>query len=178
MTAPGARLLAARLARPLLDPGAIDVRLDAVAWFCERRPQRQKLREALKGLGDMARALSRLALGRGGPRDLGCLRDGLTIGEAVTGLFAATRDPLVQPPLEVTSALAALTPALHPDLAQFRALLADGLGDDLPTLARDGGFVREGARPELDQARALRDDQPPRYPAAGSPPKPAKAALR
>src|ERR1700754_738036 len=62
VTAPGARLLAARLARPLLDPDALDARLDAVAWFCEHRVQRQKLREALKGLGDMARALSRLAL--------------------------------------------------------------------------------------------------------------------
>jgi len=158
VTAPGARLLAARLARPLLDPAAIDARLDAVAWFCEHRAQRQKLREALKGLGDMARALSRLALGRGGPRDLGCVRDGLAIGEAVAGLFAATKDPLVQPPAEVAEALGALTPALRPDLAQFRALLAEGLGDDLPALARDGGFVREGVRPELDQARGLRDD--------------------
>ena len=77
VTSPGARLLAARLARPLLDPVAIDARLDAVGWFCERRPQRQQLREALRGLGDMARALGRLALGRGGPRDLGLLRDGL-----------------------------------------------------------------------------------------------------
>jgi DNA mismatch repair protein MutS len=158
VTAPGARLLAARLARPLLDPAAIDARLDAVAWFCEHRPQRQKLREALKGLGDMARALSRLALGRGGPRDLGCLRDGLAVGEAVAKLFVSTRDPLVELPAEIAQALAALNPALHPDLAQFRALLDEGLGSDLPSLARDGGFVREGVRPELDQARALRDD--------------------
>jgi DNA mismatch repair protein MutS len=158
VTAPGARLLAARLARPLLDPAAIDTRLDAVAWFCEHRPQRQKLREALKGLGDMARALSRLALGRGGPRDLGCLRDGLATGEAATGLFAAAKDPLVELPAEIAEALRALNPALHPDLAQFRALLTEGLGDDLPALARDGGFVGEGVRPELDQARALRDD--------------------
>jgi DNA mismatch repair protein MutS len=158
VTAPGARLLAARLARPLLDPAAIDARLDAVAWFCERRPQRQKLREALKGLGDMARALSRLALGRGGPRDLGCLRDGLAIGEAVVALFAATPDPLASPPAEVTGALAALDPSRHADLARFRALLEEGLGPDLPSLARDGGFVGEGVRPELDQARALRDD--------------------
>ena len=158
VTAPGARLLAARLARPLLDPTAIDDRLDAVAWFCEQRPQRQKLREALKGLGDMARALSRLALGRGGPRDLGALRDGLAIGEQVCGLFAATRDPLRQPPAEVISALQALNPSLDPDLARFRALLTDGLGSDLPSLARDGGFVAANIRPELDQARALRDD--------------------
>ncbi|MBS0361831.1 MAG: DNA mismatch repair protein MutS [Proteobacteria bacterium] len=157
VTAPGARLLASRLARPLLDPAAIDARLDAVAWFCGHRPQRQKLREALKGLGDMARALSRLALGRGGPRDLGCLRDGLATGEAVAGLFAAP-DPLVNLPAEIAEAVRALTPGLHPDLAQFRALLGEGLGDDLPNLARDGGFVATGVRPELDQARALRDD--------------------
>ncbi|MFL5298185.1 MAG: DNA mismatch repair protein MutS [Phenylobacterium sp.] len=158
VTAPGARLLAARLARPLLDPAAIDARLDAVAWFCEHRAQRRRLRDELKGLGDMARALGRLALGRGGPRDLGALRDGLAIGEAVTARFAALRDPLVQPPEEVAAALRALTPALHADLAQFRVLLAEGLGPDLPALARDGGFVASGVRPELDQARALRDD--------------------
>ena len=158
VTAPGARLLAARLARPLLDPAAIDIRLDAVAWFRDHRPQRERLREALKGLGDMARALSRLALGRGGPRDLGCLRDGLAIGEAVTGLFVSARDPLVELPAEVALALEALTPAGRPDLARFRALLVEGLGLDLPVQARDGGFVGEGVRPELDQARALRDD--------------------
>jgi DNA mismatch repair protein MutS len=158
VTAPGARLLAARLARPLLDPAAIDARLDAVAWFCEHRSQRQRLREQLKGLGDMARALSRLALGRGGPRDLGCLRDGLGMAEAVLALFAQTRDPLVNPPAEIATALAALNPDLHADLLSFRDLLSTGLGAELPALTRDGGYVADGVRPELDQARALRDD--------------------
>jgi DNA mismatch repair protein MutS len=106
----------------------------------------------------MARALSRLALGRGGPRDLGCLRDGLTTGEAVVALFASTQDPLVAPPAEIAQALAALNPDLHADLLSFRDLLTAGLGADLPALARDGGFVGEGVRPELDQGRALRDD--------------------
>jgi len=158
VTAPGARLLAARLARPLLDPAAIDARLDAVAWFCEHRPLRQRVRDALRGVGDMARALSRLALGRGGPRDLACLRDGLAGGETIAGLFAAAPDPLVAPPDEIAGALAALNPADEPDLAAVRRLLDEGLGSDLPALARDGGFVAAGVRPELDQARALRDD--------------------
>ncbi|HEY8573476.1 DNA mismatch repair protein MutS [Phenylobacterium sp.] len=158
VTAPGARLLAARLARPLLDPAAIDARLDAVAWFCEQRGQRQRLREQLKGLGDMARALSRLALGRGGPRDLGTLRDGLAAAEAIVALFADTRPPLVNPPTEIAQALAALNPDLHAELLAFRDLLTAGLGSDLPALARDGGYVAAGVRPELDQARALRDD--------------------
>lgn len=158
VSAPGARLLAARLARPLLDPAAIEARLDAVDWLLERRPLRQDLREALKGLGDMARALSRLALGRGGPRDLGCLRDGLAAGHAIAARVARQPEPLDPPPAEIAEALAALDPAGAPDLEAFRALLAEGLGEDLPALARDGGFVAAGVRPELDQARALRDD--------------------
>ena len=158
VTAAGARLLAARLARPLLDPAAIGARLDAVAWLCEHRPLRQRLRERLKGLGDMARALSRLALGRGGPRDLGCLRDGLTAGTAVAALFSAEPDALNPLPAELAGALLALDPARAPDLAQLQALLDAGLGAELPTLARDGGFVADGVRPELDQARTLRDD--------------------
>src|ERR1700742_4417265 len=80
ITSAGARLLAARLARPLLDPAAIEARLDAVQWFLDRRPLREDLRRRLKGCGDPARALSRLALGRGGPRDLGCLSTTLRIG--------------------------------------------------------------------------------------------------
>ena len=159
ITAPGARLLAARLARPLLDPAAIEARLDAVGWFCERRPQRQKLRESLRGLGDMARALSRLALGRGGPRDLGCLRDGLSVGEAIAGQFAAAPAPLDAPiPPELVRAVDALDASRHAALSEFRRMLADGLGTELPALARDGGFVAPGVRAELDQARALRDD--------------------
>jgi DNA mismatch repair protein MutS len=158
VTAPGARLLAARLARPLLDPAAIDRRLDAVEWLCERRTLRRDLREALRGVGDMARALSRLALGRGGPRDLACLRDGLAAGEAAAGLFAAAAEPLVFPPAEIAEAVAALTPAADAEIAAFRRLLDEGLGSDLPAQARDGGFVAAGVRPELDQARALRDD--------------------
>ena len=158
ITAPGARLLSARLARPLLDPAAIDARLDAVEWFCERRPLRQKLRETLRGMGDMARALSRLALGRGGPRDLGCLRDGLAGGETLSQLFShpAPLDP--PPPGEIAGALAGLHPLGDPNLTEFRRMLAEGLGQDLPAQARDGGYVAAGVRVELDQARALRDD--------------------
>jgi DNA mismatch repair protein MutS len=158
VTAPGARLLAARLARPLLDPAAIEARLDAVGWFVEHRAQRQRLRELLRAMGDMARSLSRLALGRGGPRDLAALRDGLSTAEQLTALFASMKDPLVGEPAEIVAALQALDPARHPDLTAFRDLLKQGLGADLPALARDGGFVAEGVRPELDQARALRDD--------------------
>jgi DNA mismatch repair protein MutS len=159
VTAPGARMLAARLARPLLDPVAIDARLDAVGWFVEHRAPRQKLRETLRGLGDMARALSRLALGRGGPRDMGCLRDGLAAGETIRELFSGSPAPLEPPPpSELCDAVDALDLGKHEGLDEFRRMLVAGLGTELPALARDGGFVAPGVRAELDQARALRDD--------------------
>ncbi|HEY2707751.1 MAG TPA: DNA mismatch repair protein MutS [Caulobacteraceae bacterium] len=156
VTAPGARLLAARLARPLMSHEAIDRRLDAIEWFLGRRALRQKLRGQLKGAGDMARALSRLALGRGGPRDLAVLRDGLAIGEAVAALLAEAHDPLSPTPAELGDAGAALTPA--PELAAFGATLQSGLDPELPLMARDGGFVAPGVRPELDEARSLQGD--------------------
>jgi DNA mismatch repair protein MutS len=156
VTAPGARLLAARLARPLMSPEAIDARLDAIDWLLGRRALRQKLRASLKGAGDMARALSRLALGRGGPRDLAAVRDGLAIGEALAQLIAEAREPLSPPAEEIEAAALALVPA--PELAAFAAALGAGLAADLPLLARDGGFVGAGVRPELDEARGLQGD--------------------
>jgi DNA mismatch repair protein MutS len=156
ITPAGARRLADRLARPLLDPKRIDARLDAVQFFAERSRLRAEARAALKSAGDMARSLSRLALGRGGPRDLGALRAGLGAGEALCALFAQQHDPLTAAPAEVEEALAALTP--DPDLADFLQTLRTGLGLELPLSARDGGFIAVGLRPELDQTKALRDD--------------------
>ena len=157
VTPGGARMLADRLGRPLLDPERIGARLDAVAFFLERRALRQSTREALREAGDMARALSRLALGRGGPRDLGLLRGGLFAGAALADLFAREPEPFGVA-AEVARALAALTLADKPQLSAFHESLTAGLGADLPANARDGGFIRPGHRPELDQARQLRDD--------------------
>ena len=158
VTPGGARLLAARLSRPLLDPERIGARLDAVQWLLERRGPREDARRALKGSPDMARALSRLALGRGGPRDLGALKDGLTTGFGVSRLLLSRPDPLDGPPEEIAGALARLDPELQSALHGFCGMLERGLSDELPSQVRDGGFVAPGVRPELDQARALRDD--------------------
>ncbi|MDQ0466995.1 DNA mismatch repair protein MutS [Caulobacter ginsengisoli] len=158
VTGAGSRLLAARLGRPLLDPAAIEARLDAVQWFVERRRLRETLREALKGAGDMARALSRLALGRGGPRDLGTLVQGLKSGEAIAALAAGENRPLAETPAEIEAALTAADPSQSGALSELLALLDTGLGPDLPAQARDGGFVAPGVRAPLDEARALRDD--------------------
>jgi DNA mismatch repair protein MutS len=158
VTAAGARLLAARLARPLLAPQAIEARLDSIAWLLERNDRRRALRETLRSAGDMARALSRLDLGRGGPRDLGCLRDSLAAGGDLARVLTADDDPLQPRPDEISLILSNLDPNRNGRLAAFRTTLDEGLGGDLPAQARDGGFVGGGVSRDLDEARALRDD--------------------
>jgi DNA mismatch repair protein MutS len=147
-TGAGARLLAGRLAAPLTDPAAIRERHASVGRFVEAAPVRQQLREALAGLPDVERALSRLSLGRGGPRDLAAIRDGL---EGALAIAALLGDDLPEELAARQVALAALPVDL---LAKLSHLLAD----NVPLLRRDGGFVREGALPALDEARTLRED--------------------
>ena len=156
VTSGGARALAERIARPLRDPAAINAALDGVEWLLERRDLRRDLRDGLRASADVARAVSRLALGRGGPRDLAAIRSGLAIAEAIAAQFPLARDPLTGPPARLVACLDRLT--LSPDLARLMLDLAEGLVEEPPHLARDGGFVRPGHRPELDAARTLRDD--------------------
>ena len=156
VTSGGARALAERIARPLCDPAAINHGLDAVEWLLARRDLRRDLRDGLGASSDVARAVSRLVLGRGGPRDLAAIRTGLSIAEGIAGLFPPAREPLSGPPARLVACLDRL--ALSPDLGRLLADLAQGLVAEPPHLARDGGFVAPGYRPELEEARRLRDD--------------------
>jgi DNA mismatch repair protein MutS len=150
VTPAGSRALAQRLAAPLTDPEAIARRLDAVAALVDDAAVRAELRQRLKSAPDLARALSRLVIGRGGPRDLAAIRDGIlaasAIAERLAALAAASRD--------VQRALKALS---RPDAA-LAAELARSLADELPAFRRDGGFIRAGCEQALDDAHALRDE--------------------
>ena len=150
VTAAGGRLIAQRLAAPLTDVPAVMRRQEAVALFVERAPLRMSLRQNLRGAPDMSRALSRLAMQRGGPRDLACLRDALAAARE-TRLILAGVDSL---PEELAKALAALQ--LLPENLENR--LGTGLSEELPLNKRDGGFVRAGFEPALDETRRLRDE--------------------
>jgi len=149
-TAAGHRLLAQRLAAPLTDPAAINDRLDAVAALVVDAGLRADARARLAAVPDIARALARLVLGRGGPRDLAAVRDGLTAARALAQRLAEPASA----PVEIAAAIADLQ---RPDAALTRELAA-ALADELPAFRRDGGFVRTGYDRDLDEARALRDE--------------------
>lgn len=160
VTSGGARALSERIARPLTDPAAINRGLDGVEWMLARRDLRRDLRDHLRASSDVARAVSRLALGRGGPRDLAAIRSGLITAQSISGLFAGQGagmgDPLDGPPARIADALARLTPPT--EVQHLLESLIEGLVQEPPHLARDGGFVAANHRPELDETRALRDD--------------------
>ena len=150
VTAAGSRLLAQRLAAPLTDPLEIAHRLDAVAAFCGDSALRSELRGRLKAVPDLARALARIVIGRGGPRDLAAIRDSIFAATE----FAERLATLAAVPRDLTAAIAALR---RPDPA-IAAELQQALADELPAFRRDGGFVRAGHHYALDEARALRDE--------------------
>jgi DNA mismatch repair protein MutS len=146
VTGAGARVLERRLSGPLTDPAAVADRLDAVSALLDDAPARADLRAALRRAPDAARALSRLALGRGGPRDLAAVRDAL----ARAGEIAARLSP---PPSPLAADLAALG-----GLDALAGRLADALVESPPPVARDGGAIAPGADAGLDAARSLRDE--------------------
>ena len=148
VTAGGARLLEQRLSSPSLRLSSIRGRLDSVSYMAEHRVEASDLREALRKVPDLDRALSRLSLDRGGPRDLAAVRNGL--GQA--GELAA-RDYAGELPEDLSAARAALEG--HEELLD---LLEDALIAEPPLLARDGGFIAPGFDPELDESRELRDE--------------------
>ncbi|MEO0636848.1 MAG: DNA mismatch repair protein MutS [Pseudomonadota bacterium] len=152
VTPAGSRLLTEHLAGPLTDVDTINDRLDAVSWCLKNDAARDELRGMLSALPDMVRALSRLALERGGPRDLLALKQACEGALSIASWFAA--GSFGDLPAVLDGAARALD-GLPADLGET---LARTLSDEVPLLARDGGFVRQGCSEELDELRALRDE--------------------
>ncbi len=148
VTPGGARLLEQRLSSPSRSLDTIHARLDAVSFAIDRTVMTNDLRDALRRTPDLDRALSRLSLDRGGPRDLASIRNGLEQAAAISSLC----ETLDRPPL-LGTALQNLV-----GFEDLSALLAASLVAEPPLLARDGGFIATGYDPELDEARLLRDE--------------------
>jgi DNA mismatch repair protein MutS len=149
VTVAGARMLAQRLAAPLTDPAAIIRRLDAVGLFVSEVDLRTEVRARLAAAPDIARALARLVVGRGGPRDLAAIRDGLHAAAELSERLAAAPQAA-----EIADAVISLR---RPDPA-IAAEFSAALGENLPLLRRDGGFIGTHYDATLDETRSLRDE--------------------
>ncbi|WP_295362162.1 DNA mismatch repair protein MutS [Arenimonas sp.] len=139
----GGRLLRRWLNRPLRDRVVLGQRHHAVATFIESGAH-EALREAFRGLGDLERILSRVALRSARPRDLSTLRDGLAMLPSLRALLAPLDSPR----------LAALAAELG-EHGEAATLLARAVVPQPPVLMRDGGVIAEGFDAELDELRTL-----------------------
>lgn len=152
LTSPGARLLAMHMANPLKDKEAINGRLDCVTHLTNHTPLMQGIREKLYKSPDLERSLSRLSVGRGGPRDLAAIRDGLISVEELRLLFERhqTQSPLPNALQKVFKRI-----GRHGSLFDK---LKKALNEDLPHLARDGGFIAPRYHEEFDRLKSLKDN--------------------
>ncbi len=148
VTAAGARLLEQRISSPSLDTNRICKRLDAIEQMIVNRTSRDALREALRRVPDLERAVSRISLDRAGPRDLANIRNGLVQGVEIASQLEAS---------DLCPVLDAGRRALlgHENLIE---LLSNAIIKGPPILVRDGGFVEHGFDQDLDEARLLRDE--------------------
>ncbi|MHA6332582.1 DNA mismatch repair protein MutS [Qipengyuania sp. CAU 1752] len=145
----GARLLADDLAAPLTDREAIEARLALVQFFHGDPLLRADLRESMRGVPDLARALGRVVAWRGSPRDLGQIRDGLAEASRIRDRLAGSSD------------LPALLDKLLPALGGHGALvdhLSRALVPAPPTSRDQGGYIAEGFDAGLDELRATSGD--------------------
>jgi len=148
VTAAGGRMLERHISSPSMDAELINNRLDCIQHMLENPADADTLRQALRQVPDLDRALSRIALDRAGPRDLVSIRAGLS--QALDISAAHRRDTL---PILLSNALKTLI-----GFDELVTLLHDALIDEPPLLSRDGGFVASGYDAELDETRQLRDE--------------------
>ena len=148
-TASGGRLLERRLANPSCNVEEIQQRLDCITYFESNQLVRSDVRDSLKQIPDVERALSRLSLDRGGPRDMGAVRNTLDQAREISAHLLSDQ--------ELTDRLQMSAQELvgHDALS---SQLNEMLVADLPLLARDGGFIAPNAIAELDELRKLRDE--------------------
>ena len=148
VTAGGGRLLEQRISSPSMDIGLINNRLDCIQYMLDHPADADALRQALRQVPDLDRALSRIALDRAGPRDLVCIRSGLTQSSDISMKYNRYTLPVL-----LNDALKTLN-----GFDDLVALLHNALVDEPPLLSRDGGFVATGYDSELDETRQLRDE--------------------
>ncbi len=146
-TGAGARLLSSYLSKPLNIVSKIENRLSAVEYFVDELDKRSSMRDILKKIPDIDRALTRLSLGRGSPRDMACIKVGLAQTGRMRTLLAGESRGLI--------AKTANDLGLHDVLVET---LDTALESELPVNVRDGGVIKNGYAPELDIICTLRDE--------------------
>jgi DNA mismatch repair protein MutS len=140
----GARLLRDWVLEPLVDTGAIRSRHDAVGELFNKASQRREIANALDGLGDLERLAAKLVSGRAAGRDLAGLARALERVPSLRGQIESCDAAALSGILESLDACTDVVDRIRLTLL-----------DELPLSLKDGGLIRDGFHPEVDELRAL-----------------------
>lgn len=149
LTAAGARKLSAQISAPSCDLPLITKRHDRIAALLDNHEILDNIREDLKEVADMERALGRLSVDRGGPRDMALLRDTLKRAEIIRAQFQ------INEPIRFVFKSVLDHLSYSPALSSFADHLNRAITGEPGLLARDGGFIRRGYNERLDQLKEL-----------------------
>ena len=157
ITAAGGRLLARRITSPVADIAVINSRLDLVETLTADQTTRSGISAALKGMPDLERSLSRLTLGHGGPRDLAAIALGLHAAAAMANTLRGDANTAGLGVLVAADQMKEMAGVLNAPV-ELASRIDKRLDDELPILARDGGYIRRGFHPGLDELKSLKDE--------------------
>ena len=144
VTGMGARLLRSWLLRPCVKRGEVEARLAAVQALFASQMRRDKLRARLKEVSDLERVVGRISLGSATPRDLVAMLRSLDQVPAIREVLSGLESSLLEVLAENTD-----------ELPEIRSLIARSMADDPPVKVVDGGVIRDGYSPELDELRSV-----------------------
>lgn len=155
ITGAGGRLLAYHVSNPLKDQYEINARLDVIEFFTNHPHIKDELRKLFKAIPDIERAVSRLSVGRGGPRDLANIKQALGLVPNIKSLInqSTAQDHLSKLPFSLENIIGRL--GFHAPLVDR---LDQALAEELPFLARDGGFIKQGFYAPLDDIKSIKDN--------------------
>ena len=151
-TPQGGRQLLEDIARPLIDAAKINARLDGISYMMDNPELSEKIAEILEHIPDMVRPLSRVELNRAGPRDLAAIAKSLEFAGQISSLISDDAPEIIK------SAAQNINPIYHNELGEISIYLNEALSENLPFMARDGGFIKRGFDATLDEYTTLRDE--------------------
>ncbi len=165
LTPMGGRMLRRWVEEPLLDPSSINRRLDSVEELARAEILRGDLREAIRGVNDIERLVSRCAAGLANARDLVGLKESLNRLPGICTLLSQCRSealrticdrlgsPQHQTPKADLTLLAEQKQAYAASVGEVARLIERAVSDEPPAGLRDGGIIRAGFSAELDALR-------------------------
>ena len=147
VTAMGGRLLREWILRPLLSPAKISERQEAIASFCDDLLLRTRLRNLLEKMSDLERLIGRISLKAAHPRELVALKESVALLPEIQKMLSGATAPLLADLLRSWD-----------NLDEVYRLIENAIVPEPPPTVKDGGVIREGYLPQLDELRRFQKD--------------------